>query len=469
MNRLALGVAVSAFAVAAAVPLPAGAAADAASSRVAWQQLVHSGAASTARSVAASGDLVTAAGFTSDTHSRRHLTVRTSRAATGAVVWSDVMPQGGALAQVAAADGVIAAAGFAYGADQASGRFVRAYDAATGRVRWTDAPAADNANQSAAQAVAIGGGRVYVGGYAGTCTFFGAPGCAATVHAYDAATGAPDWDASFGLPSSFGMFSALAVTDGHVVAVGRTGSPIGLDSGGLLVQSFDAATGFPEWTAPVTTGAGAAGQAFEGASSVAVGHGIVAVGGTIGSVEGKSSFEVRTFDARTGLPGWHDVVAGGDRPDGVDGLAFTTGRLIAVGRTSEPGGEEAWTVRAYDPATGKLAWSDLVSSAGKDPENAGTQLEAATAVVTAGSRAYVVGRVGKSCDGAEFANCDLLVRAYDEGDGHQLWSDRYNRAGHDDLGLSAALAGDRLIVGGLSAAVYPLGEEPNWLLRAYRR
>jgi hypothetical protein len=335
-------------------------------------------------------------------------------------------------------------------------------------VRWTDAPVADTADQSAAQAVAVGGGRVYVGGYAGSCTYFGAAGCVATLRAYNAATGATDWDASFGLPSAFATFSALAVSDGHVVAVGRTGSPVGLDQGGLLVQSFDAATGFPDWTAPVTTSTAPAGDAFEGASSVAVGRGLVAVGGSIGSISGTSAFDVRTFDAKTGLPGWRDTVAGGDRPDGVDGLAFTAGHLVAVGRTSQPGGEEAWTVRAYDPADGKLAWSDLVSSAGRKPENAGTQLEAATAVVGSGDRAYVVGRVGKNCDSVEFANCDLLVRAYDERDGKQIWSDRYNRAGHDDLGLAATMAGKRLVVAGLSAAVYPLGEEPNWLLRAYQ-
>jgi outer membrane protein assembly factor BamB len=466
MNRLSLGVAVSALAVAGAVPMSVGAAA--ASSRLAWQQLVHSGATSTARSVAIAGDLVTAAGFTSDASSRRHLTVRTSKVSSGALVWSDVLPQAGVLSDVAAGEGAVVAAGFAYGADQASGRFVRAYDAATGRVRWTDAPAAATDEQSAAQTVAIGGGRVYVGGYSGSCTYFGAPGCVATVHAYDAATGAPAWDSSFGLPTAFGVISALVVTDGHVVAAGRTGSPVGLDQGGLLVQSFDAATGVPDWTAPVTTSTAPAGEAYEGATSVAVGHGIVAVGGATGSITGTSAFEVRTFDARTGLPGWHDVVAGGERPDRVDGIAFTAQRLVAVGRTSQPGGEEAWTVRAYDPATGKLAWRDRVSSAGKEPENAGSQLEAATAVVTAGSRAYVVGRVGRHCDGVEFADCDLLVRAYDERDGHPAWSDRYNRAGHDDVGLDAALTDGRLVVSGLSAAVYPLGEEPNWLLRAYR-
>lgn len=62
-------------------------------------------------------------------------------------------------------------------------------------------------------------------------------------------------------------------------------------------------SGLPGWTAPVTTGKAGFGGAFEAATAVAVGHGIVAVGGKTGSISGATSFLARTFDAATGNPG----------------------------------------------------------------------------------------------------------------------------------------------------------------------
>lgn len=458
--------------------LPAGAAvpggngAPAAPTRVAWQQLHHEGNSAQARAVAIHGDLVTAAGFTTTAKSSPRLGIRTYNANTGRQIWSDALPGVSVAQAVGAGSGVVTVGGFTLSNGQSSGYVVRTYDAKTGKLLWDDTQAADREHQGVAQAVAISGGKVYVGGYIGSCAFLGEPGCSAMLKAYEARTGKLLWEAVAGLPTGFSGFTALTVSDGQVIAAGGSSDLLRLYESGLLVQSHDAETGLLKWQAPVTTSE-KPGSGYEVATSIAATKGIVAVGTKIGNLPA-TAFGVRTFDSQTGLPKWSDKVVGSpDRADGVNGVAFTDNRLVAVGLTSKAGGAQTYLVRAYEPATGTVAWSDAISSADEIIAKAGenddhsNQLESALTVVARGSRAYVSGRIGENCDGVAPGNCDMLVKAYDES-GKQVWSDRFDRAGYDDVGQAMAISDRRLVVSGRSTSTNKYGYQAYWMVRAYK-
>jgi outer membrane protein assembly factor BamB len=266
----------------------------------------------------------------------------------------------------------------------------------------------------------------------------------------------------------------MTVVDGKVVAVGGESNLLRVYESGMLAQAFDAETGAQIWHNPISTSDEGLGRAYEIATSVTVGHGLVAVGGKSGALD-QTNFAVRTFDLKTGFPVWRDVVTGSPhRQDAANSVAFTDNSLVAVGLTSKPGGAQTYLVRGYDPLTGKLNWSDSVSSAEKKLQVAGenddhsNQLESALVVVGRGDRAYVTGRIGETCDGVAPGNCDMLIRAYDSVSGKAVWSERYDRAGYDDVGQSMALSDDRLVVSGRSTSTNKYGYRAFWMVQAYK-
>lgn len=474
MRRMALAAAFAASLLVGGVSVPAGAVApaDSTAKRLAWQQLLHKGTNAQARSVATHDGLVTAVGFTTSALDSPRLTVRTYDGKSGRQLWQDQLSAVSIAQHVSAAEGVVAVGGFTLSNGQSSGYMLRAYDGKSGKLLWSDAREGNRESQSHYQAVTVSGGRVYAAGYMGSCAFYGEPGCSAALRAYDAKTGKLLWEALAGLPTGFSAFTALSVVDGQVYAVGGTSPLLRLYESGLLVQAYDAASGALKWQAPITTSDGR--SAYEVASSVAVGKGVVAVGGRTGSL-GVTDWAVRAFDATNGAPKWSDKVPGPQKKvDSVNGIAFTGTHMVAVGVSSGGAKAQRYLVRAYEPDTGKVAWSDSIASAEKkiakagELDDYGNQLESALTVVAKGSRAYVTGRVGDNCDGVSPGNCDMIVRAYDERTGNHAWTDRFDRAGHDDVGQAAALSGDRLVVSGRSTSTSKYGFQSFWIVRAYK-
>jgi outer membrane protein assembly factor BamB len=473
MRRTAAGAAFAASVLVAGLFAGTASAADPGTAkRLAWQQLLHKGTNAQARSVAIHDGMVTAVGFTTSDLDSPRLTVRTYDLATGKQVWHDQLNGVSIAQQVSAAEGVVAVGGFTLTNGQSSGYQLRVYDGKSGKLLWNDAREGSKDNQSHYQAVTVSGGRVYAAGYVGSCAFYGEPGCSAAVRAYDAKTGKLAWEAQAGLPTGFSAFTALSVVDGMLYAVGGTSPLLRLYESGLLVQAFDAASGALKWQAPVSTSDGR--SAYEVATSVAVGNGIVAVGGRTGSL-GVTDWAVRAFDVTNGLPKWSDEVPGGlKKADSVNGIAFAGNRMVAVGVSAGDAKAQRYLVRAYDPASGAVAWTDSIASAEKKIAQASelddytNQLESALSVVTTGSKAYVTGRVGANCDGTSPGNCDLIVRAYDGATGKHAWTDRFDRAGHDDVGQAAAISGSRLVVSGRSTSTNKYGFQSFWIVRAYK-
>ena len=475
-KRRALGAAVAGLLLVGLAGVPAGATVpgDDAAKRVAWQQLLHKGNNAQARSVAIHGDLVTAAGFTTTDQSSPRMTVRTYDVNTGKQIWHDTLPGVSIAQQVAAADGIVAVAGFTLSNGQLSGFLVRAYDAKTGKMLWADTQSPDRDHQGHATAIAISGGKVYAAGYTGACPFFAEPGCSAILRAYDAKSGAHAWESFAGLPTGFSSFSAIKVVDGVVYAAGGTSDLLRLYESGTLLRAYDGGSGLLKWSAPVTTSDNSSGGNYEVGTSLAIGHGLVAVGGKTGSLD-TTAWAVHTYDVTNGLPKWSDKLVGANhRQDAVNGVAFTDNRLVAVGLSSQSSGAQTFLVRGYDLTSGAITWSDRVSSAEKkiaqatENDDHSNQLESALTVVSKGSTAYVSGRIGETCDGVAPGNCDMLVRAYDQTAGKALWSDRFDRAGYDDVGQSLALSGNKLVVAGRSTSTDKYGYQAYWMVRAYK-
>ena len=61
-----------------------------------------------------------------------------------------------------------------------------------------------------------------------------------------------------------------------------------------------------------------------------------------------------------------------------------------------------------------------------------------------------------------------VVRGYDADSGGHHWSDRFDRAGHDDVALAAAISGNRLVVGGRSTSTNKFGFQSFWIVRDYK-
>jgi hypothetical protein len=110
------------------------------------------------------------------------------------------------------------------------------------------------------------------------------------------------------------------------------------------------------------------------------------------------------------------------------------GRSVVVAGTSQVGGGQNFIVRAYDGISGELRWTD------QTPAFAG--LSTGVFATSSGETVFATGYSPSTpcCS-------DILVRAYDAGDGRVLWTDIWNR-GRDDLPQGIAASRDAVVVVG---------------------
>lgn len=139
----------------------------------------------------------------------------------------------------------------------------------------------------------------------------------------------------------------------------------------------------------------------------------------------------------------------GFRGDADGGLVF------AVGVGNVRSGDAAGMIRAYEPRTGTLVWSDRVDTEGEDDFT--RELEAHR------GRVFVAGWSGDCRSKA--SDCDLLVLAYDARTGERLWSDRFDLGGGVNGARGIVASGDTVfVVGGGETAP---GRDFDALIRAY--
>ena len=246
--------------------------------------------------------------------------------------------------------------------------------------------------------------------------------------AYDAATGAELWEATYDEGPGGEAFSAVAVSlDGATVyTAGAAGSPAH-----VVVAAYDATTGAPRW---VDTHGGSAGQSA-GARDLAV-----APDGTrvfVTSVEGLSYYPAYRGDILTlaydddddpGTLLWTARYAGPsgklDEPAGMavgpdGGLVFVTGTRDQDGELNTA--PEDFVTVAYDTRTGAETWISPFDGPG-----AGFDRAESMAVSPTGDRLYVTGvtTVHKADGPLARASVQLAMAtvAYDAATGGQNWA-----------------------------------------------
>ena len=183
----------------------------------------------------------------------------------------------------------------------------------------------------------------------------------------------------------------------------------------------------------------------------AAGNRVFVAGGSTNS-SGDLDLLVRAHDASTGTLLWSDEFdhAGGE--DYAWAVTEKAGRVFVSGSVSNAAGTLVLVIRAYDSRTGALLWQDLL-----DP--GGGLLNRFEYLATSGDTVFAVGTMRKSP-----GNGDWIVRAYDMSTGALVWQDQFDRAGRNDRARSVAVAGDRVVVGGISARP---GDFGLFYVRAY--
>lgn len=270
--------------------------------------------------------------------------------------------------------------------------------------------------EGTAFAVVAGADAVFVGGV----VYSSAPGPELVLRSYEPQSGQLLWEDRDGAADSSFNITDLTVLGSRLFASVATVVPSGLDPGGPLsrtshdlIRAYDASSGNVLWQADFDHGA-----ADDILGLVATGTHAVAVGRATRD-DGQQAFAVRAYDAATGALAWHEEITNAGFPNQATSVVATADRLYVAGTV-----DANVHVRAYDPVDGTVLWA-------KDSPFAGYVLK----VVTSGGHVVV----------AAYSEGTLTLRAYDAGDGTLLWerqdvplgpvSDRYPIT---DLGVTAS-------------------------------
>lgn len=376
--------------------------------------------------------------------------------------------------------------------------FTIAYDQ-SGNVRWVarfNGPGgAQDAIGDEGRGIALSpaGDRVYVTGaqnegLGGTPTEFRFVGDFITI-AYDAATGAEIWRASYHGPAvGMDMAEQVIVSDDgqrvYVVGESQAADLPGGSSGGsdATVVAYDAATGAQDWVWRHHVPGSNRNNAV-GTTSVAVKGSRIYTAGTYsrGGPTYGSGYAVLAIEddrsAHRAVPVWATTSAEGRRFRPARGaLAATSNGVFVAGtqastvappatcppqQTSGAANAEFGT-DSLDPATGALRWSQRYSG-----QTGGNNGAFGLATNRDGTRVFVAGQASGP---APQCAVSIATVAYDGTTGAQVWSDyQPPLAGTAPQGFAVAAApdGSRVYVAGLEYHLETLGYRGDSRVLAY--
>ena len=223
---------------------------------------------------------------------------------------------------------------------------------------------------------------------------------------------------------------AITLSKRTAVVVGNAGGPD--DGVDFVIQSFSKSTGAVQWTDQVPSCCGASPVVVTSLRDTVFAAGYVA-GPTVGTTD----VVVRAYDAPTGTLLWQNVWDAG-RDDLPKAIAASPTAVVMVGyggnTTSHP---LDLIVRAYDPVSGAILWSDQVDR--------GNVEDAAWAVAVGPQRVFVAATTQTP------SGRDLLVRAYNAASGLLNWE--IVRAATSPVALKVA-AGRLFLAGSSSNQTY---------------
>lgn len=270
--------------------------------------------------------------------------------------------------------------------------------------------------------------------------------------AYNETTGARLWTASYRGPTGTSGAAAITVSpDGSTVFV--TGSAGSNGSQVYATVAYDAATGAQLWVATYTP----AGAAFAGSVVVSPDGSTVFVGGDA-EINGGAEYAIVAYDASTGSMRW-SAVYGGQGGAFYSGATLTVSpdgsSLFATGTDNESDTARKWVTVAYATGTGARQW--VVSYT--NPTTGKGGYARSIAVSPDGSDVFVTGSTVVKVNSSGYppvAYSDATV-AYDADTGEQLWTASYSGpfgGGPDTAGNSVAVSpdGSTVFITGTSAA-----------------
>jgi hypothetical protein len=206
-----------------------------------------------ATSVAVQSGRIFVSGFTFDTSSYRHFTVRSYDVHSGKLIWQEMLPGGlqgfygsDAATQVVVDGNRVVAVGTV--TDVNGYHFaVRAYDAASGQLIWSDLLNSGNGIDTA-NSVVLNAGRAYVVGYGGSaCAFDSSSNCDWLIRAYDENTGTVIWKKEVDPFHQDDTANVVLACNDRVVVAGTAGTDTNAPYGDWLVQVLDARSGSLIW------------------------------------------------------------------------------------------------------------------------------------------------------------------------------------------------------------------------------
>src|SRR5262245_5971456 len=263
--------------------------------------------------------------------------------------------------------------------------------------------------------------RVFAAALAAATVLTGTNGGAAAA----VASANPAWTDQFDAAGGFDRVSAVAVGSGRAFGGGIVTNAAGNTD--LFLRAYDLQTGAQLWQDQYDRGGG--NDSLVGIA--AFGTRVFAAGASTDGM-GNGRFLVRAYDAATGALAWEDQSFRGL----AFGVAARMGRVMVGGFATLPGGKWATVVRAYDTATGKLLWENRILDSG-----------VAVSLAIQNDTLYTAG--GSNYDAALQGH--LCTRAYDVRNGALLWESELPLSGALDQGWMVVPRGTRVFTAGSSS------------------
>lgn len=279
---------------------------------------------------------------------------------------------------------------------------------ARGRLQWDDRVHPNGGAEAIAKQLAVMDGRVFAGGWVEN----GDAGFDWIVRSVDATTGALQWEDVFDIAQDGQFVESVAAGEGRTFAVGVIGTGTSAD---WLVKAYDATTGAVLWQDQVHHDDG-----FDAARAVAIDDAKVYVSGPSDQADGDPAdveLLVRAYDAATGQVAWETVV---EPPAGAFGfdVGYTSptvvddaGHLYVAGILIDQSFGLESVVWAFDTGTGSLLWQDQLSANGTNDQPWG--------LVALGGKVFVSALTGGISH----------LRAYDAATGNVVWEDLVDEGG----------------------------------------
>jgi outer membrane protein assembly factor BamB len=126
--------------------------------------------------------------------------------------------------------------------------------------------------------------------------------------------------------------------------------------------------------------------------------------------------------------------------DDIDAMAQDTERIYVAGEPQSDDGDEDFFVRALDKETGDEVWQQQFGDPVKNDD--------ADALAVLESRVFLVGSIEESQDPL-IEDRDILVVAFDNKTGDELWRKQIGQPERDDAANSVAVRGSRVFVSGM--------------------